>query len=198
MPTPLTDAIEALTTYANTVTGKTPPDTTLSDAVATLASGYGGGLPSTVLSVQGITNSLYNPSYISSGNAPVYSSNNTTGIYISPGGSRIQVAYLRFGPVDVTNIATIQSAVRIVTSGTLLSKIFIDTDPNARSYEVSAIDPDRVKEQSVTSSAYSVVTLDVSNYTGNYYIYVGTDSNGENWTNSRNINIYSATMTETV
>lgn len=40
MPTPLTDAIEALTTYANTVTGKTPPDTTLSDAVATLAAGY--------------------------------------------------------------------------------------------------------------------------------------------------------------
>lgn len=41
--TPLTDAINALTTYANTVTSKTPPDTTLSDAVATLASGYGGG-----------------------------------------------------------------------------------------------------------------------------------------------------------
>ena len=41
--TPLTDAINALTTYANSVTGKTPPDTTLSDAVATLASGYGGG-----------------------------------------------------------------------------------------------------------------------------------------------------------
>lgn len=43
MPQPLTDAINALTTYANSVTGKTPPDTTLSDAVATLASGYGGG-----------------------------------------------------------------------------------------------------------------------------------------------------------
>lgn len=41
MPTPLTDAITALTTYANTVTGAS--DTTLSDAVATLASGYGGG-----------------------------------------------------------------------------------------------------------------------------------------------------------
>ena len=39
--TPLTDAIEALTTYSNTVTGAS--DTTLSDAVATLASGYGGG-----------------------------------------------------------------------------------------------------------------------------------------------------------
>ena len=43
MAQPLTDAINALTTYANTVTGKTPPDTTLSDAVSTLASGYGQG-----------------------------------------------------------------------------------------------------------------------------------------------------------
>lgn len=39
--TPLTDAINALTTYSNTVTGAS--DTTLSDAVATLADGYGGG-----------------------------------------------------------------------------------------------------------------------------------------------------------
>lgn len=39
--TPLTDAIEALTTYSNTVTGAS--DTTLSEAVATLAAGYGGG-----------------------------------------------------------------------------------------------------------------------------------------------------------
>lgn len=41
MAQPLTDAINALTAYANTVTGAS--DTTLSDAVATLASGYGGG-----------------------------------------------------------------------------------------------------------------------------------------------------------
>lgn len=41
MATPLTDAINALTTYANTVTGAS--DTTLSDAVGTLAAGYGGG-----------------------------------------------------------------------------------------------------------------------------------------------------------
>lgn len=39
--TPLTDQINALTTYANTVTGQS--DTCLSDAVATLADGYGGG-----------------------------------------------------------------------------------------------------------------------------------------------------------
>jgi len=41
MSTPLTDSINALTTYANEVTGGS--DTTLSDAVHTLASGYGQG-----------------------------------------------------------------------------------------------------------------------------------------------------------
>lgn len=41
MSTPLTDSINALTTYANEVTGAS--DTTLSDAVHTLASGYGQG-----------------------------------------------------------------------------------------------------------------------------------------------------------
>ena len=41
MPTPLTDAINALTRYANETTGQS--DTTLSDAVETLVSGYGQG-----------------------------------------------------------------------------------------------------------------------------------------------------------
>lgn len=41
MSTPLTDSINALTTYANEVTGGS--NTTLSDAVHTLASGYGQG-----------------------------------------------------------------------------------------------------------------------------------------------------------
>lgn len=39
--TPLTDAINALTRYANETTGAS--DTTLSDAVGTLVAGYGGG-----------------------------------------------------------------------------------------------------------------------------------------------------------
>lgn len=41
MATPLTDSINALTAYANEITGGS--DTNLSDAVHTLASGYGGG-----------------------------------------------------------------------------------------------------------------------------------------------------------
>lgn len=47
MSTPLTDSINALTTYANEVTGAS--DTNLSDAVHTLASGYGGGGVSNVV-----------------------------------------------------------------------------------------------------------------------------------------------------
>lgn len=45
--TPLTDAINALTTYANETTGAS--DTDLSSAVATLVAGYGGGSGSPVL-----------------------------------------------------------------------------------------------------------------------------------------------------
>ena len=41
MSTPLTDGINALTQYANEITGK--QDTTLSDAVGSLVEGYGGG-----------------------------------------------------------------------------------------------------------------------------------------------------------
>ena len=41
MSTPLTDAINALTTYANEITGKS--DTNLPDAVRSLADGYSGG-----------------------------------------------------------------------------------------------------------------------------------------------------------
>ena len=41
MSTPLTDSINALTQYANEVTGK--QDATLSDAVGSLVEGYGGG-----------------------------------------------------------------------------------------------------------------------------------------------------------
>lgn len=59
MSTPLTDGINALTTYANEVTGES--DTNLSDAVHTLASGYGQGGINYLDSVTRL-NSIYNGS----------------------------------------------------------------------------------------------------------------------------------------
>lgn len=50
MSTPLTDGINALTTYANEVTGVS--DTTLSDAVETLVTGYGQGGGSNVATLE--------------------------------------------------------------------------------------------------------------------------------------------------
>lgn len=57
MATPLTDGINALTTYANGVTGAS--DTTLSDAVHTLASGYGGGGSATLITKAITANGTY-------------------------------------------------------------------------------------------------------------------------------------------
>lgn len=51
MATPLTDSINALTTYANEVTGQS--DTNLSDAVHTLASGYGQGYSIKDMAIKG-------------------------------------------------------------------------------------------------------------------------------------------------
>ena len=58
MATPLTDSINALTTYANEVTGAS--DTTLSDAVHTLANGYGGS--ATLITKTIIANGTYSAS----------------------------------------------------------------------------------------------------------------------------------------
>lgn len=62
--TPLTDSIEALTTYANQATGAS--DTNLSDAVYTLAQGYGG---SDLLWKTTLTENSYRITYDISDNA---------------------------------------------------------------------------------------------------------------------------------
>lgn len=64
MSTPLTDAINALTTYANGVTGAS--DTNLTDAVHTLADGYGqgGGAENVMLTISddgSVVANLYAP-----------------------------------------------------------------------------------------------------------------------------------------
>ena len=63
MATPLTDSINALTTYANEVTGK--EDTNLSDAVHTLASGYGGGEEYVILPDSSLTTTTNFDTYFS-------------------------------------------------------------------------------------------------------------------------------------
>ena len=84
MSTPLTDAIQALTTYSNTVTGAS--DTTLSDAVATLAAGYGGGggiVPTvkTVTIETAVTTGSNNSTALLESIEPELTTTNTNGVY---------------------------------------------------------------------------------------------------------------------
>ena len=126
--TPLTDAINALTTYSNTVTGAS--DTTLSDAVATLAAGYGGGGGGSVLP-DGYTQLLYlkgtGYQYIDTGlytkaNQTYYimfekegGSVNAFGNNVSGCASFLQIAsnglslYYQYGSVNYSNFAIANS-----------------------------------------------------------------------------------------
>lgn len=88
MPTPLTDAIEALTRYANSVSGAS--DTTLSEAVATLASGYGGGgttpqgfvWEKNIVTETGVTSGSNNSTTVISDLEPEVSDTTKVGLYI--------------------------------------------------------------------------------------------------------------------
>lgn len=106
MAKPLTDSINALTQYANTVTGAS--DQTLSEAVATLASGYGGGgtSESGTLTLDSATKTLtFNLGFVPSHFAiiadettvPTDNSWKTTGFYIAEIGG---IAYVTqaYGP----------------------------------------------------------------------------------------------------
>lgn len=81
MSTPLTDSINALTRYANEITGAS--DTTLSDAVGTLAEGFsnesnfedfsGGNITAIIMHSNGGQNGSYiNTGYFPHGNANIY------------------------------------------------------------------------------------------------------------------------------
>ena len=122
--TPLTDAINALTQYANETTGAS--DTTLSDAVGTLVAGYGGGGGGSVLP-DGYTQLLYLKStgsqYIDTGiytkaNQTYYilfekegGSTNAFGNNVSGCASFLQVGsnglsrYYQYGSVNYSNFA---------------------------------------------------------------------------------------------
>ena len=63
MSTPLTDGINALTAYANEVTGA--EDTTLSDAVGRLCEGYGGGEEYVIVPDSSLTTSTNFDAYFS-------------------------------------------------------------------------------------------------------------------------------------
>lgn len=93
--TPLTDAINALTTYANEVTGKN--DTTLSDAVGSLVDGYGGsGNGSLDDYIDGTTIEIISNVNVVRTNGITASGNNITSI-ILPECTELKDGAIRYG-----------------------------------------------------------------------------------------------------
>ena len=82
MSKPLTDSINALTRYANSVTGAS--DTTLSEAVATLASGYGQGGGYSIDEILGKTFSGEIVCTLSRASAPNIFANTSITAFIAP------------------------------------------------------------------------------------------------------------------
>jgi hypothetical protein len=104
--------------------------------------------------------------------------------------SSVQYAYLRLGPIDLTDVKTVGADISVVTSsGTTRSVLFVSKGANDRSWTSGVITS--IGSASNANTTHALRTLDVSGLSGEYYIYAGTDSNNSSWSNARTARIYS-------
>lgn len=113
------------------------------------------------------------------------------------GGSRVQYSYIRLGPVDLTKYQQIESqqTTYFATSGgsgSTITALFVSKSADARSYDQDSIADIGTHSSGAVSDVMR--TLDVSDLRGEYYIYVGTDSTGASWTNSRCVYPYTCRL----
>ena len=156
--------------------------------LGTASSGGSEGFPGLLL-ISSIFNANYN-------HANIYTGSETIQAYTGPvelagGASRIQKAYVRIGPIDLTNISLIQSIISIpkVSNGTSYGRLFIGSNADDTAYSVSASQLESVTYYN-EETVHDVLSLDVSGFSGEYYIFTGTDSNGSSWGNSRIVSVF--------
>lgn len=103
----------------------------------------------------------------------------------SPGDSKFEM-YLRIGKVDLTYINKLTLVYSCsVSSGSVRGCIFVSKAEVTAFADAEAI-TSASDSESVTGKT---IELDVSDLTGEYYIYSGTNSNGSSWSNSRTVKI---------
>lgn len=91
-----------------------------------------------------------------------------------------QYAYIRLGPVDLTNIASIDAVISATRSGsqeattTTRTVLFVSQNANDRSWSETATAEVVSRSSNQTRTA---INLDTSSLTGQYYVYAGTDTN---------------------
>ena len=159
------------------------------------------GLPYNILLISSLFNSKYQHDYIRTGSAPTVSQYYSSGILIQGGASKVQKAYVRIGPIDLTNIKSIQSVTSYSssnnTSKSYYSRLYISQNTTDAAYEVPANQLDTYRYTGVTTGYNNALrTLDVSDFSGNYYIFTGTDSGGESWSATRNVTVHTIVFSE--
>lgn len=161
-------------------------------------SGGSDGFPG-VLYCSSLFNSNYNSGYIYSGDAPTVSAHLMEGVTINCGASRVQKGYVRIGPVDLTNINTIQSVLTHWGTGTgsknYYSRLYISQNQNDTARDVPSNQLDsyyylNVSGEHPDSLKGVLRTLDVSGFSGNYYIFTGTDSATSSWSAARIVMVH--------
>ena len=115
------------------------------------------------------------------------------GVSLSGLANSIQYSYIRLGPVDMTNVSSINSVIsvwRATDNGSTLTTravLFASQESDDRSYNNTATAAVVSKNARQTETA---VQLDTSGLSGLYYVYAGTDTNGTSLKDKRNATVF--------
>lgn len=153
----------------------------------------GENFPEELLMVNGIFTSRYPHTIRCTGETTIQ---NTFAepIILSGGASRVQIAYVIVGPIDLTDIALVQATITQAKSNTSYVSLFIGSSDTDTAYSVPATQKKRI---SITANLTDyVLNLDVSDFSGEYYIGVGTDSGGSSWGGSRTCRIHNMAISK--
>jgi len=102
--------------------------------------------------------------------------------------------YVVFGPIDLSGVNTLSaSATSLYTKGGYVNHVLFVATGNNESYKNAKAIAAWTREDMNAQAAFSQ-SLNVSHLTGNYYIYVGTNTMGGAWANQRSVRYTKLTM----
>lgn len=110
---------------------------------------------------------------------------------VTKSGSASEV-YAVFGPVDLTDITTLEASGTYpkAQDGTTYAVLAVATGSDA-SFTDDATDGETIVKDTVKGNSAGKafeLQLDVSGLTGNHYVYIGTNTAGGAWANTRYVN----------
>ena len=114
------------------------------------------------------------------------------GIEVSTVGGKTSQVYKVFGPIVLDNIKTLQmtSAFTDSVGGSHRRVLYVAPTASVSYGNASAI---QTTDATSSWNKSTTITLDVSSFKGEYYVYAGTNTNNSAWDNSRKLKITDVT-----